>query len=133
MRRLAAVGFVGLSAGVGVFACIFTLFAADVVAASAAAAAGSGSWLSHYDAWQWNAVAALGLAGALVSVLTVRARSRDAAITATIAWVVIEGVLVALVWHASSNTGATLVVWQLAGAALLVVLLRRRLTAAGDR
>jgi hypothetical protein len=123
------VGFVVLSAGIAVFACVFARFAGDVVAGSAAAAAGPASWLSHPGAWQWSAIAGLGIAGALVSALVVRAGSRAAAA----AWVVSQGILMGLVWHASSNTGASLVVWQLAGAALLLVLLRRRLTGSGER
>jgi hypothetical protein len=54
----------------------------------------------------------------------IRAR-RFTALTAAGAWTIVEIGLLALVWHASPNTGGGLLLWQLAGAALLDVALAR--------
>jgi hypothetical protein len=124
--RLPAVGFLVLSLGVAAFAAVFSLFSNDVVAESAISAAGPGSWLGRPGAWQWDAITALGLAGALaaafVTVSCFRARRRRAVAGAAI-WALAAATLSALVWHASSNTGSDLVLWQLAGAVLLAIAL----------
>jgi hypothetical protein len=124
--RLPALGILVLSIGVAAFAAVFGLFPEDVVAESDIAAAGPGSWLSRPGAWQWDALTALGLAGALaaafVAVSCFRAQ-RHRAVAGGAIWALASTALAALVWHASSNTGSDLVLWQLAGAVLLIVAL----------
>jgi hypothetical protein len=121
--RLSAVAFLLGSGGIAVFSGVLNLFAVDVVAASHIAAAGPESWIGQPDAWQWDAITALGLAGALaaacITTACIHAR-RGAALAMAPAWAVIEGGLLWLVWQASSNTAGDLLLWQLAAAALLV-------------
>jgi len=102
---------------------VFNLFAVDVVADSRIAAADPGSWMDHPDRWQWDAITALGLGGALAAAYIVsaciRAR-RSLAFAGAAAWAIIECGLLRFVWHPSSNTAGDLLIWQLGGAALLV-------------
>jgi hypothetical protein len=129
LRRLAAVTFLLIAAGTGVFSVAFKVFAVDVVALSRIDDAGAGSWVGRPAAWQWDAVAGLGLAGALVaaSVVAMCVRGlRRGGFAAAAAWLLIEGALLALVSHASPNSGADLVLWQLGGAALVVAALGPR-------
>ena len=123
LSRLLAIGFLLVSLGVGGFSLLFNLASSDVVAASRAAEFGPGTWLSRSDAWQWDAISALGLSGAAVAAFVAsacfRARRRVAAAWGA-SWVPISGALLAMVWHASPHTGAGLRTWQLASAALLV-------------
>jgi hypothetical protein len=124
--RLPAIGFVVLSTGVAAFAAVFGLFPEDVVAESDLSAAGPASWLSRPRAWQWDAVTALGLAGALAAAfvaLSCFRAQRHRAVAGGAIWALASTTLAALVWHASSNTGSDLVLWQLAGAVLLVTAL----------
>lgn len=121
--RVAAVAFLLVSVGIGVFSGVFNLFAVDVVGSSWSAAAGPGSWIGQSDQWQWDAITALGLAGAVVAAYVLSAcihGRRVSAFAAAAAWAIVEGGLVRLVWHASPNSGGDLVLWQLAGAAVLV-------------
>ncbi len=50
---------------------------------------------------------------------------RRAAVTGAVGWALVTAALLGLVWHASSNTGAGLVLWELLGAALLAAALVR--------
>jgi hypothetical protein len=120
---VSAVAFLLLSIGVAVFSAVFNLFAVDVVANSQIAAAGPGSWIGEPDEWQWDGITALGLAGALAAAFIVSAcihARRSLVFAVAVAWAIIEGGLLRLVWHASSNTAGDLLVWQLAAAAALI-------------
>jgi hypothetical protein len=123
LSRLLAIGFLLVSIGVGLFSCFFNLFSADVVGASRASEFGPGTWLSRSDAWQWDAISALGLAGAVVAAFVALAcfhgRRGEAAVWGA-TWVPISGALLALVWHASPNTGTGLLIWQLIGGGFLI-------------
>jgi hypothetical protein len=128
MRRLAAVGFVVLAVGIALFACVFHLFAADVVAASRASELGPDSWVGDFEAWQWDAITTLGLVGVVLaglSVVAVRRGQRSAALAGAAGWMVVAIALTGLVRHASANSGATLAVWQVATAGLLVAVVAR--------
>ena len=121
--RVSAVAFLLVSVGVGVFSGVFNLLAVDVVAGSRITGARPGSWIGQPDKWHWDAIAALGVAGALAAAYIVSAcihARRVPALAVAAAWAISEGALLRLVWHASPNTGEDLVLWQLAGAALLV-------------
>ena len=121
--RVAAVAFLLVSVGVGVFCGVFSLFAVDVVADSRIATAGPGSWIGQPDEWQWVAIVALGLAGALAAAYIASAcihGRRFPAFAGAAAWAIVEGGLLRLVWHASLNSGGALLLGQLAGAAVLV-------------
>jgi hypothetical protein len=123
VSRLLAVAALLVSVGIGVFSGAFNLRAVDVVAASRESAAGPGSWIGRPDEWQWDAITALGLAGALVAAYVVSAcfhARRGPAIAAALAWALSAAGLSSFVWHASPNTGADLVLWQLLGGAALV-------------
>jgi hypothetical protein len=120
---LPGLALLALSIAIAVFAGVFNLLAADVAAATQIAAAGPDSWIGRPDARQWDDITALGLTGALAAAsvvsASVRAR-RSLAFAAAAAWSLVETGLLLLVWHASENTAGDLLLWQLAGAALLV-------------
>lgn len=123
LSRTLAVAALLVSVGIAVFSGVFNLLAGDVVAVSRVSAAGPGSWIGRPDEWQWDAITALGLAGALVAMYAVstcfRGR-RGPAVASAVGWALVAAGLSSLVWHASPNTGADLVLWQLLGGALLV-------------
>jgi hypothetical protein len=124
--RVPAVGALLVSIGVAFFSGWINLVSSDVVGGSAAD--DPGSWLHRHDAWQWDAITALGVAGALMAALVVSAcfgARRRAAVSGAVGWALVTAALLGLVWHASSNTGAGLVRWELFGAALLAAALVR--------
>jgi hypothetical protein len=127
MRRrsswVAAVGFLLISLGISAYAGLLNLFAVDAVAESRIAASGPESWLGRPGAWQWDAITALGVAAALLAgymVAELLRRSRVRSVNAPAGWALAEVVLLGLVWRASPNSGGVLVLWQFAGAALLL-------------
>jgi hypothetical protein len=110
-------------AGHRAYAGLLNLFAVDAVAQSRISASGPESWLGRPGAWQWDAITALGVAAALLAgymVAELLRRSRLRSVNAPAGWALVEVVLLGLVWHASPNSGGVLVLWQFAGAALLL-------------